>query len=60
MRRSRRKNQPAESQIRASEWFLPMTQWSDVRLVEAAQKGNEDAFAELVRRYQSKIFNLAT
>lgn len=59
MRRSRPKNQPTESQIRASEWFLPMTQWSDVRLVEAAQKGNEDAFAELVRRYQSKIFNLA-
>jgi RNA polymerase sigma-70 factor (ECF subfamily) len=38
--------------------FLPLSQWTDERLVEAAQTGNQDAFAELVRRYQAKIYNL--
>lgn len=36
-----------------------MSQWTDERLVEASQVGNQEAFAELVRRYQAKIYNLA-
>ncbi|GBC97853.1 ECF RNA polymerase sigma-E factor [bacterium HR17] len=59
MRRRISKRQVDPQSARASEWFLPLSQWSDERLVEAAQKGNEEAFGVLVQRYQSKIFNLA-
>ncbi len=49
------------SETRTGTWhpFLPLSQWTDERLVEAAQAGNQEAFAELVRRYQTKIYNLA-
>jgi RNA polymerase sigma-70 factor (ECF subfamily) len=30
---------------------------SDARLVEAAQEGDRDAFGDLVRRYQDRLFN---
>lgn len=57
----RRNSQPEVTKQQVEVWhrFLPLNQWTDERLVEAAQAGNEDAFAELVRRYQSKIYNLA-
>ncbi|MER3502032.1 MAG: hypothetical protein C4295_11290 [Candidatus Fervidibacterota bacterium] len=58
----RKRNQrPELTGTRSGVWdqFLPLSQWTDERLVEAAQAGNQDAFAELVRRYQAKIYNLA-
>ncbi len=56
-----RRHQPEVKETRAGVWqqFLPLTQWTDERLVEAAQAGNQEAFAELVQRYQAKIYNLA-
>ncbi len=56
-----RRYQPVAKETRAGVWqqFLPLTQWTDERLVEAAQAGNQEAFAELVQRYQGKIYNLA-
>ncbi len=57
----RRDIRPDTTEQGAESWhrFLPLDQWTDERLVEASQAGNQDAFAELVRRYQSKIYNLA-
>ncbi|MCS7192050.1 MAG: sigma-70 family RNA polymerase sigma factor [Armatimonadetes bacterium] len=58
----RKRNIQAKSAVQRVEvWhtLLPINQWTDERLVEAAQAGNQEAFAELVRRYQSKIYNLA-
>ncbi len=57
----RRTKRPTTATPQESLWhrFLPLPQWTDERLVEAAQSGNHDAFAELVRRYQGRLYNLA-
>lgn len=57
----RRKSRRESTEQKFEVWhrFLPLDQWTDERLVEASQVGNQDAFAELVRRYQSKVYNLA-
>lgn len=57
----RRMKRPIDEAQQESQWqvFLPLKQWTDERLVEASQKGNHDAFTELMRRYQTKIYNLA-
>ncbi|MGQ9463048.1 MAG: sigma-70 family RNA polymerase sigma factor [Candidatus Fervidibacter sp.] len=59
MKRRNDKAEPTKQQTAIWRPFQPMNQWTDERLVEAAQTGNQDAFAELVRRYQAKIYNLA-
>ncbi len=57
----RRAPRTEATETRTGKWhpFLPLSQWTDERLVEAAQASNQEAFAELVRRYQTKIYNLA-
>jgi RNA polymerase sigma-70 factor, ECF subfamily len=32
--------------------------WDDIELVAASKKGDQDAFAQLVQRYQRRVFNL--
>lgn len=59
MKRRNAKLEPTKQHTEIWRPFQPMNQWTDERLVEAAQMGNQDAFAELVRRYQTKIYNLA-
>ncbi|MCX7643031.1 MAG: sigma-70 family RNA polymerase sigma factor [Armatimonadetes bacterium] len=59
MRRRINRHEATEKRVETWHQFLPLSQWTDERLVEAAQAGNQEAFAELVRRYQSKIYNLA-
>ncbi len=59
MRRRVSRQETTGQQMGTWHRFLPLSQWTDERLVEAAQAGNQDAFAELVRRYQAKIYNLA-
>ncbi|MCS7263878.1 MAG: sigma-70 family RNA polymerase sigma factor [Armatimonadetes bacterium] len=59
MRRRNSRTEPTGQRIDVWHGFIPLNQWTDERLVEAAQAGNQEAFAELVRRYQSKIYNLA-
>ncbi len=59
MKRRTGRKEATEQRVGAWHQFLPLSQWTDERLVEAAQTGNQDAFAELVRRYQSKVYNLA-
>lgn len=52
------KEKPIRSYIlREKSEELPLTEWTDEDLMLAFGEGNEDAFVEIVNRYEKQIFN---
>ncbi len=46
-----------KSVLRIREKSVPLSEWADEDLMLIFGEGNEDAFGELVRRYERNIFN---